>query len=108
MKKRLRKKYHVGEFVQYGFEVEIHLKENTDENEREEVMWAFIIEAIEPNHLLAGGGGSNPMSFFVVADGYKSATIEHINKLKEWLSKQEQIESFSFGPLKDAWHGEAV
>ena len=56
LKRRLRKKYHSGEFQEFGFEISTEFNPNLSEGDFEEFADDFIDE-IERNRLFFGGGG---------------------------------------------------
>jgi len=106
LKRRLRKKKHLGEFQGMGFEVRYRIAPQVPETERDELLWKFITEAVEPNGLAAGGGGGEEHSFFVVsARNRASATNSQRLALREWLAKCSGIVESEVGPLRDAWYG---
>jgi len=106
VRKRLRKKLRLSEYTEYGCLVTMSLKKDMDEAARDAFLDHWIESAVEVNNLSCGGGGSNERwSFFVALCGRGSVTEEHRAKLSEWLSGQREIESFTVGPLEDAWHG---
>ena len=57
MKKRIRKKKHLGEFQEIGFELEFTFDIGSTIDEENKVLYAFIDHAIEDNNLFFGGGG---------------------------------------------------
>lgn len=61
MKKRLRKKRQIGEFAEYGFQVDIELADH----EASQGFFLDFIDFAERHGLLAGGGGGKVMSYFV-------------------------------------------
>ena len=61
MKKRLRRKKHVGEFRQTGFSVECRLRPGLSPGEFDQFMDDFIDHCVEAHGLLFGGGGSPEM-----------------------------------------------
>ena len=104
MKGRLRKKLHVGEFVQLGFEATFKCTSGLDEPGRFQLLYDFVEQAVEENELAAGGGGDESMSLFVMSDiKNRSVTEEQRKQVREWLSKEERVKSFEVGQLKDAW-----
>ena len=106
MNRRLRKKKRVGEFQELGFEVGYHVPDDWSDIRREEFLWEFLEHAIEANGLEAGGGGGNPMNFFVVsAKSRGSATNGQREAVKRWLSHQSAVTLGEVGPLRDAWYG---
>lgn len=105
MRKRLRKKLHVGEFQELGFEVGFRLPEGAAFEEIGPILDAFLEEAIEANGLVAGGGGRpDDQSFFVSLDGRGSATEDHRNRVESWLNARSEILHPAAGRLVDAWH----
>jgi uncharacterized protein YggL (DUF469 family) len=57
MKKRIRKKHHLGEFQELGFEISFDLGVSDDQAEEEDAFFQFLEHAIEANGLYFGGGG---------------------------------------------------
>jgi uncharacterized protein len=104
MKRRLRKKHHVGEFVQLGFEVSFKGTSTLSEQEQAGLLWDFVEQAIEGNDLEAGGGGSNEMCLYVTsAKRNRSATADQCEMVHKWLATDKRIASFEIGELTDAW-----
>jgi uncharacterized protein YggL (DUF469 family) len=86
VRKRLRKKLHVGEFQELGFEVRFQVADNLSYDAFDTVVDAFISQAIEAHGLLCGGGGTNPeWSVFVTRVGRGSATEGHRQAIETWL-----------------------
>ena len=105
MNKRRRKKLHIGEFIQLGFEASFKCAPGLAQPDREQLLVDFLENAIEENDLLAGGGGDENMSLFIVSTRkYGSATDEERNRVREWLAKEKRIEAFEVSDPKDAWH----
>jgi uncharacterized protein YggL (DUF469 family) len=97
--RRLRKKLHVGEFQQLGFEITLFLSKELSSTQSND-FWDSFIGEIEANNLTFGGGEIG----FVVPDGRTSATEGHRQVVQAWLSKRPEISSVTVGPLVDAWH----
>lgn len=105
LKKRLRKKYHVGEFQELGFEIFTKLKFKLSENEFDKFVDDFI-EEIGANKLLFGGGGREAWEGFITsAKRFSSPTEEQRNKIGQWLKNRAEVEDVKIGELKDGWHG---
>jgi len=105
MKKRLRKKLHVGEFQELGCEVRFQVVDNLSQDAFDAVMDAFISQAIEAHGLLCGGGGKNPeWSVFVTREGRGSLTEEHRQAVERWLASRAEVNTVQIGPLVDAWY----
>ncbi len=105
LKRRLRKKYHVGEFQEFGFEIFVTFRLNLSETDSDQLYDEFIVE-IEANKLLFGGGGGlGSMQGFVTASkNYQSPNIEQREKIKNWLENHREIAGCKVGNFKDAWY----
>ncbi len=98
--RRLRKKLHLGEFQQLGFDVGLELSGSLSSQQIEQFWDAFIADAIEANHLLYGGG----VSGFVMPEGRLSATASHQDVVRAWLQARPEVASVKIGPLADVWY----
>lgn len=108
MRKRIRKKRHLGEFREYGFSVSFSFVVETSAGKDDEQLAfieSFIAEAIEANGLCCGGGGGKEWEVFITRDGRGSATETDRANVFNWLEKQPAIKGISVGPLVDAWWG---
>lgn len=113
MKKRIRKKRHRGEFVEYGIELCVRLLPGLDVDGFNPFFDA-LINAVEMHGLCMGGGG-NPKTgdceFFVtrVSGGRCVSMIpedrDEVVMCMEALDTRfgDAIVSFTVGPLVDAW-----
>ena len=97
--RRLRKKLHVGEFQQLGFEVVFSFRQELDRAQDDHFWDAFIIDAIESNNLTYGGGTEG----YVVPENRATATESHREIVRAWLVGRPEISSVVVGPLVDAW-----
>ena len=104
MKKRLRKKLHVGEFREFGFSVSFQTEATLSTDERDSLLDAFIV-MIEANGLQFGGGGLDQWEGFVALDSRGTATELHRQVVQRWLEDQPHIHGVVVGKLMDAWHG---
>jgi uncharacterized protein YggL (DUF469 family) len=106
MKRRLRKKLHVAEFRQFGFEVAVLLAGDPDEKAADDFLDAFILEGIEANRLsCAGGGGPKRWHFIVQPDDRYGGTKSDRDRVAYWLAQRPAVEQFRVGALIDLWHG---
>jgi len=104
LKRRLRKKFHVGEFQELGFEIFVNLKSDLSEIKIYKFLDDFI-DVIEVNKLLFGGGGKeNWEGFITSAKKYGSPTVEDREKIKIWLAKREEVIGCKTGDFLDAWN----
>lgn len=103
MKKRIRKKKHLGEFRILGAEVLIKLNSkdayDTFHND-------FITHAIEGNDCFFGGGGIGDKIEGLIELGFVSDGPEsRLKEIKEWLKSREDILTYQLGRITDAWYG---
>jgi len=104
MKKRLRKKKHVGEFAELGCQIVV--KRNRKDG-FSEFLDAFIDEAIEANGCYCGGGGHDDSLDVVVELGRPSEAPEQkLRQLTAWLDARDDVQDYHIGPLTDLWYGE--
>jgi len=103
MKKRLRKKLRKGEFKEFGFRIKFKIDPKLSIEKIDEITWDFIIDAIEANDLMFGGGGSYLYEGFC-AKVKGSATEDDIKNIEKWINGQSEILDYEIGELIDAWH----
>lgn len=105
LKRRLRKKYHLGEFQEFGFEVIVNFKKGTGEIQFDK-FWNEFIDEIEKNKLMCGGGGDyNSWQVFLTSEKkFTSPTISDKEIIKVFLENYLDVKSFEIGELKDAWN----
>jgi len=104
MKKRLRKKQHLGEFTEWGRQLVIvrNRKDGFDE-----FLDAFIEEAIELNGCYCGGGGKEDKLDVVVELGPRSDDPDDkLNKITAWVDARPDVERWKVGEEFDIWHGD--
>ena len=104
LKRRLRKKFHLGEFQELGFEIFANLKTDLNENEFYNFLDEFI-DVIEENKLLFGGGGRESWEGFVnSARKFASPTDTDREKIKVWLENRREVIDCKVGEFLDAWN----
>ncbi len=102
MKKRLRKKKHIGEFSKWARQLVVtrNTKLEADAFHR-----AFILEAIESNDCYCTGSFSDDKINVIVELGRASDDIESkFARVTTWLSGRSEVEGFTTGPLFDIWY----
>ena len=104
MKKRLRKKKHRGEFIEWGRQLIItrNRKDGFDE-----FLDAFIEEAIKANGCYCGGGGKEDNLDVVVELGRRSDDpAARMKRITAWLDARPDLQSWRMGEEFDIWHGD--
>lgn len=105
LKRRLRKKYHLGEFQELGFEIRVEFEPNLSRTEFDKLYDEFI-EKIEENNLAFGGGGGPEIwqGFVSGFENYQFPTNEQRDTIKNYLESLPDIAKCEVGNLKDAWY----
>jgi uncharacterized protein len=106
LKRRLRKKFHVGEFQELGFEIKVSLKSELSEVDSDKFYVDFILQAVEKNQLMFGGGGDSKSveGFITSSKKYTSATENQKEQVRNWLKQRDEVFEFQIGDLKDGWN----
>lgn len=103
MKKRLRKKKHVGEFAVFGVPVAIRLVDGTD---FDSFLDEFLEEAIEANVCYFGGGGQKDRLSGIIELGRKiDLPEERLKKISHWLDSNNNVANHLVGEINDLWYG---
>ena len=106
MKKRLRKKFRLGEYTEFEFQVDFAMKDTEDQVAVDALLGTFLDE-IEGRGLVGGGTFSNrgEFRFSLYANRARVAvTEEHRQAVQQWLTSNPVITSHTVGALVDAWH----
>lgn len=105
LKKRIRKKFHLGEFKELGFEVSVNFKKELGD-EQFDKFWNGFINEIEENNLMCGGGGDYKIwkVFVTSRKKFVSPTINEVEHIKIWLENCIEVKSFEIGDFSDAWN----
>lgn len=108
MKKRLRKKFRVGEFREYSFYLSFKFKDNLSIEQVEDFLNSMA------DHMDAHGvyftgllSVTDHCSLEVKADDPKTTNEEQRSAVKAWLEACEALEDVSVSDLEDAWYGAA-
>lgn len=100
MKRRTQPK-RLPPYREVGFSVSYSPAPNLSAAARARLLDGFIIDAVEGNGLIAGGGGEKSMSFFVTAAPRLPAIGPHHRMaIRSWLASNEHIASFRVGALR--------
>ncbi|QDU07716.1 50S ribosome-binding protein YggL [Gimesia aquarii] len=103
MKKRLRKKKHLGEFKEWGTSITIKRTTCVD---FDSFLDDFIEQAIEGNHCCCGIGGMDDSFDGIIQLGTKSNhPEERLKAIKTWLDRRPDVDHYVTGKLIDLWYG---
>jgi len=97
---RQRKKLHIGEFKELGFNIELCLRDGLGDAGENALIEAFFDEVIDPRGLIYGGGLGYG---FVCRDRRGDATEEDRAAVRDWLSNRPEVVSVTVSELVDAW-----
>lgn len=106
MKKRLRKKYHKGEFKQEGFTVLIQLNSTYSPQSQSDAI-DTVFKVIEDHKCFAAGGGDENFTTLTIVPSKVRATItEEIKQsiVNQILLQTSAIKNIQAYPLKDSWY----
>lgn len=106
MRKRLRKKKHLGEFMEYG--VHFIIRFDSVSRDLDTFLDAFLLEAIEAHHCCTAAGGDihgDLLTGFIELGKEADDFMGRLSAIKTWVSSQPDIIAHSFSPLSDAWRG---
>lgn len=102
MRRRLRKKCHLGEFREDRFNVTFSL--SIDKKSAQEEFLDQFVAAIEVNGLVCGGSCYTEWNLFVTA--YRGSAVETDRTyVLTWLERQPMVKDIVIGPLIDTWWG---
>ena len=99
--RRLRKKLHLAEFTELGFQFEVDLKGDLSQQDEEALADRFLSEIVEPSGLLLGGWVT---SGYIAKFHHSSATEEDREAIRQWLAQQTIVDAVRVGELIDAWN----
>lgn len=104
MKRRLRKKKHLGEYADWGRQL-IVARNRADGFD--EFLDTFVVEAVEANGCFCGGGGSGDHLDVIVELGRFSEDREgRLRRLRAWLDARGDVATYQVGPEFDLWQGD--
>ncbi len=101
----MRKKMHVAEFQEMGFEFTAKFTHGLQQDEFFNFTHQFI-QLIEANNLAWGGGGDvNKIGGFISAFNRGTVTSQQQRTVGDWLRLQNEVAEVGLQPLKDCWYG---
>jgi uncharacterized protein len=106
VKKRLRKKKHLGEFREFGFGVSATLRVSLDEQKEGDFI-GRLIAFVDARDLCFGGGGAGTSfgCFITSLLAGHNATEEDRAAVEAFLKADADVETFEVERLRDAWYG---
>ena len=108
MKKRLRKKKHLGEFAVYGISFRANFVPGLGDAEFDDFING-LIGLVEIHGLQTGGGGSRESGWTGVIEpspGQREIPQDAIDALSAWLGVESQVADFKISTPWDVWHGQ--
>ncbi|MGI9055012.1 MAG: YggL family protein [Pyrinomonadaceae bacterium] len=105
LKRRLRKKFHLGEFQERGFEIFVRFEPFLTDSDFDKFLDDFI-DLVEANKLLFGGGGQSKSweGFLTSAKKFVSPTEDEREMIKNWLENRPEVFEVRVGEFLDAWN----
>ncbi|OGQ60221.1 MAG: hypothetical protein A3J24_09910 [Deltaproteobacteria bacterium RIFCSPLOWO2_02_FULL_53_8] len=98
--KRLRKKLHINEFQELGFEYEVSWRKAPDGESQITFFERLIAEVITPRGLQFGGG----CTVGGIAGHRRNPTPDDQLAVREWIQRWKDVESVKIGPIVDVWY----
>lgn len=102
MKRRLRKKLRLGEFVEFGFEVTFELPWS-DDDPKVATFWDQFIGYIETCGLYCAGACGRQWDVVVYRGNKRAATEDNRVDIEQWLGAHSEVSNLRIGPLFDIW-----
>ena len=109
MRKRLRKKRHLSEFRELGFELTFRILGSENDEQETDRLFEFLEDAIEANDMYFGGVGKDGRWSGVVHSTNRSGvpmTQEDREPVISWLRARNDFEFLEASGLFDVWYGE--
>ena len=97
---RQRKKLHLGEFKELGFNVEIEFVDGMSDAAQDAFLDDFVGQVIEVRGLMYGGSFSYG---FVCRDTRSDASEEDRAAVQAWMAQRAEVVSATVSELVDAW-----
>ena len=103
MNKRKRKKFHVGEYTEYGFSIGADVKLDNQSPEADQFC-DDLIDFVEGRGCGVGGGIGSKVSVFCTRIERGSCTDEDREAVIKWLYEHPLVTNYEVGDLLDAWN----
>ena len=105
MKRRLRKKKHLGEFQELGFDVSAKLRPDLDTAAHDALLDRLMAMTGARQLGFTGGGNYTELEGFVSRLVRGSTSEEDRQAVAAFLDGDEAVVSHEVGTLRDAWYG---
>ena len=104
MKKRIRRKKHVGEFAEFGRQFVVRRNRKDD---LEEFLDWVVDDVVEGNDCFCGGGGKDEQIDIIIELGRRDQGREDKrNRIERMLRKHPDVTEVLIGEEFDLWHGD--
>lgn len=105
MKKRLRKKKHIGDFQELGFSLSFMMKPGISQAELEVFAEVFLTQTFETNSLcFVGTGDLLKWDGLVMTTEVGMVTEEQRQSMISWLEKNDIVGDIDASELLDVWY----
>lgn len=108
IKKRLRKKFHIMEFTEYGVDFELKFTGDLPLDQFEKLVDSFVIEFLE-SRKLCGCGGWDPDEkgiYMVIETGRKRELADKCAaEIQDWFKQRNVQFEYTF-TIVDLWNGD--
>ncbi len=105
MKKRLRKKYRIGEFQELCFNFSFEYKGDVNSTECEAFLKEFVENCVEAQGLDCDGYMTEEGCRLILSAARPTETSEEQRQfVKSWLEARSDVEVQSFSELEDLWY----
>ena len=102
--RRQRKKLHLGEFQEFGFEATAKIALGVNTDVRGALLDEFL-EFIEANGMMAAASTNEGFDAYLISSAARGSTTEdHRQLVWEWLANRPDLTEARVGELSDAWH----
>ena len=108
MRKRLRKKRHLSEFQELGFEITFLILGSEDVEQESDLLFEFLEQAIEANGMYFGGAGKEGRWSGIVYPLNRHGTPmteDRREVVTSWLKANDDFEFLEASGLFDVWYG---
>jgi uncharacterized protein len=105
--RRQRKKLHLGEFQEFGFEASASFAQELEIDRRAALLDAFL-EFIEAHGLLAAVSTNDAFDAYLISGAPHGSTTEADREIVQtWLAGRPDLTGIHVGELSDAWYPSA-